>query len=327
VVTPVIDTIDWKTMDHAAFGQRVPAVGTFSWTMDFSWKSGVIRKGDSYADPVDSPTMAGGLFSIDKQYFEDIGTYDDKMDGWGGENLEMSFRIWQCGGRLVSSPCSHVGHIFRETHPYSIPGTTIHDTFTRNSIRVAEVWMDEYKEFFYKARPNVRTVDFGDITERAALRKKLKCKSFKWYMETVLPGMFVPDKKHIRIQGALKNPDGQCFDKMGQRVGGKAGVYYCHGQGGNQAFMYTVLREIRGDEDMCLDSFGTSLPSDVFLYKCHGAKGNQAWFHHDDGSIHHYSEDGVNCLESHAGNGGKTLKLNTCDGSKSQKWTWDVGSD
>ena len=81
VVTPVIDTIDWHNMEHAAFGQRIPAVGTFAWTMDFSWKGGVIRPGDLYTDPVDSPTMAGGLFSIDAKYFQDIGTYDQTMDG------------------------------------------------------------------------------------------------------------------------------------------------------------------------------------------------------------------------------------------------------
>ena len=37
--------------------------------------------------------MAGGLFGIHRQYFYDIGSYDQEMDIWGGENLEMSFRV------------------------------------------------------------------------------------------------------------------------------------------------------------------------------------------------------------------------------------------
>lgn len=58
-------------------------------------------------------------------------------------------------------------------------------TVLQNYRRVAEVWMDEYAEYLYKRRPHYRNIDPGDLTEQKAIRERLQCKSFRWFMEEV----------------------------------------------------------------------------------------------------------------------------------------------
>uniref|UniRef100_A0A3B3U049 Galactosyltransferase C-terminal domain-containing protein n=1 Tax=Poecilia latipinna TaxID=48699 RepID=A0A3B3U049_9TELE len=157
-----------------------------------------------------TPTFAGGLFSILKSYFEQIGSYDDQMEFWGGENLEMSFRVWQCGGLLEIVPCSVVGHIFRKKSPHRFPnGSTV---ILRNLVRLAEVWMDDYKWIFYRAN---RRDSYGDVSERRKLREKLNCKNFSWYLNNIYPEAYVPEIRPI-IYGQVPTLSSShlCFTKI-----------------------------------------------------------------------------------------------------------------
>uniref|UniRef100_A0A3B3Z339 Glycosyltransferase 2-like domain-containing protein n=1 Tax=Poecilia mexicana TaxID=48701 RepID=A0A3B3Z339_9TELE len=200
VPCPVIEVISDKDMSYMLVDnfQR----GIFKWPLVFGWSP--VPEDIPAGKPFGSissfrcPVMAGGLFSIDKKYFFELGAYDPGLDVWGGENMEISFKIWMCGGEIEIIPCSRVGHIFRGQNPYKFPKDR-QKTVERNLARVAEVWLDEYKDLFYghgyQHLLDKKVIDIGNLTEQIELRKKLKCKSFKWYLDNVFPDMDTPAVK------------------------------------------------------------------------------------------------------------------------------------
>lgn len=51
------------------------------------------RRNFSRTASLRTPTMIGCAFSIDRNFFYEIGAYDEGMHIWGSENMEMSIRV------------------------------------------------------------------------------------------------------------------------------------------------------------------------------------------------------------------------------------------
>jgi len=210
-----------------------------------------------------------------------------------------------------------VGHVFRDKSPYTFPGG-VSKIILHNTARVASVWLDEWKLFYFEMSPGARTVDIGDVSARTKLRKDLKCKGFRWYLENIYPESPMPLDYHYL--GEIRNEDSQyCLDTMGRKSGEMLGMGYCHGLGGNQVFAYTKRQQVMSD-DNCMDA--TSSSTNVKLVRCHGLGGNQAWHYSPkERTIKHVASG--KCLSKPGSNDLTTLVLSYCDGSEGQKWTMD----
>ena len=307
VVMPIIDSIDPDSLQYRMGGLDILG---FSWSLG---QKGTSRRRSRF-EPMPSPVMAGGLFSIDRALFFELGAYDPEMKLYGGEEMEISFRLWQCGNTLECIPCSRVGHIFRtgkywKGQVYPVPGHVI----IRNKLRAAYMWMDEYAEIAHNVMGNLpKGNTIGDLSW-GKLRKTClnggPSRPFKWYLENVYPEMTdVLSMSRTGSSGEIRNPKtGGCVDTMGHHsYGGQVGLYPCHGSHGTQEFLFSSDGQMR----VALMDFSSCLSFDtvgkfVTISKCSG-KGwgaSSATFSYDDNTGALQDADAKKCLtassESH----------------------------
>ncbi|CAB4061495.1 GALNT [Lepeophtheirus salmonis] len=246
ITSPVIDSINDTTFYYTFIYKDL--YGLMNWKLDFEWRElseQEIAKKENIWAPHKNPIMAGGLFSIRKDWFETLGFYDEGMSRF---------------------PLAHELVMSSETHsPYRVTP----DDINKNGIRVAKVWMDEFQYLFYERlgafnkKGEERLISYGDVSKRQELRDKLGCNSFKWFLDNI--GKSELPYHSLIGSGEIKNPS------TGGIQGSTVIVAHCQMSG---TWNYDPNKKIlRHSSGRCLTA-GSGVAT---VDKCNPSDPNQQW--------------------------------------------------
>jgi len=317
-----LDYIDANTLAYTSTGHPPSRFG-FDWPLNFfdlNFRPDQLKKQKTAIEPLPGAVMAGSAFAINSTYFRILGAYDEGLEIWGGENLELSFKVWMCGGRLLHVPCAHIGHVHRVVKPYTFPDGGKQITELRNYLRVAMVWMGpKYSKFFIDSHleRNMSQIEFGNVSSRVALRDHLKCHDFSWYLKTAYPELVIPNEG-VRAWGGLRNNRfNMCLDTsyhVYQSVA-DAKSYQCSYQISNQGFMWTKVGNLIRSPLLCLIVKDSELRLQQCMWTSQSLNG---WQHTRHGQVKHITT--ATCLDMTKKF--KPIMLPCTPSARSQRWSF-----
>ncbi|XP_060575118.1 polypeptide N-acetylgalactosaminyltransferase 5-like [Ruditapes philippinarum] len=276
------------------------------------YKQSFVESRTNDTEPFPFGIIQGMMVVMRKSWFMQLGGFDPGMKIWGSEQIELSIKVWTCGGRVEMIPCSFVAHMYRRNV------WRMRNEGVVNILRVADVWLDDHKnkiqEYYFNRR---KQFDIGDVSDRIRIRKENKCKPFEFYLEKIREFADF-EFTEIRQNGAIKNLGTEmCLDPLPSRKGPIQ--YWCHGD----EIQYSELTELGKlrFQQHCMLPLG---PNSTTLRFCTTDIHNETeakWDYTEAGQLKHVASG--RCLT--AADDKKTIQLSPCvNGNRKQEWSWYV---
>ncbi|KAK6587956.1 glycosyl transferase [Cryptosporidium xiaoi] len=267
VVCPIVQSIsnkDWSDVGTAGAKMMI------EWNFEFHWYDDGLKE---------VPIASGGIMMITKRWWEESGKYDPAMLFWGGENIEQSFRVWLCGGEIHVVRNSLVGHIFdrknldKRNSDFEYKKMLV-DNMNINHQRTAIVWLSEqyyeayFKNFHIFGRNNIQNID--GIGERLAIKHKLGCKPFKWFVDKFRPAFERQGELHSNFHHIQHVKSKLCLSIKNKQINNTFSMYRSND---NKEIPMTVI-----PNDVSKYNQKTTVEYDlIVLEKCNIDDESQKW--------------------------------------------------
>lgn len=192
------------------------------------------------------------------------------------------------------------------------------------------MWLDEYKDKLYANMPHLTHVKVGSLKKQKALRQRLRCKPFKWFLDH-LAGDFLEqypiDEPLDYAFGALQSlaAPALCLEilesaKHPQLLPCDEDLMYPKLQ---QKWALSHFRDLHSNSH-CLELQQQKPKAEIWLWQCHHHAGNQFWSYDTNTTqiVHGQSRAHRLCLEAQLET--KTVIADLCD-AESQRQRWKFG--
>ncbi|XP_023319675.1 N-acetylgalactosaminyltransferase 7 [Eurytemora carolleeae] len=96
LTVPIVYPIDHTDFSsRSVYARSTKPIGIWEWGLLYKELHPVLAESqENLTSPYPSPLHAGGLIAFNKEYFLSVGGYDPGLKVWGGEQCELSFKIW-----------------------------------------------------------------------------------------------------------------------------------------------------------------------------------------------------------------------------------------
>ena len=286
-----------------------------------SFSKSYLQARNKSVEPIEYALVPGMMVAMRKEFFIQLGGFDPGMEIWGSEHMELSTKVWLCGGIVEMLPCSKVFHLYRGT-PWQkmFPDAKY---IWKNKLRFILVWMEgEVQKIALEVLQKgtlSKDVHPGDLRDRYRIKVDNKCKPYQYYLDQVrrISNAFIPGiikRKGIISNQALKT----CLDMADIANKVKLITYPCSGNP-NQFFILTDQSNIRVDRAWFkaeLETQTIKLSRDFNDWSTEEFK----WSYERNGTIVHKGM----CL---TGDNSGEVSLKTCEDSPLQRWDWPPNDD